>query len=728
MPTPYQETAAIYWSAGWRGVLPLPEHAKSPVPRGFTGWAGADPSFADVTDWIEAGVRVGGSRRPAGNIGLRIPRGFYGLDVDDYAGKTGGAALSRLVEAYGPLPATWTVTSRDDGTSGIRLFRADHGDGRRWKDEPAGHGAGIEAIHFGHRYAVTWPSVHPDTGRKYQLYRPDGIVAPDGIVPRLDELPEMPPRWRYELSEPGEIRVGEVAGHAETLAAVGSWPTGEPCRRIADARGRAMHALTTAASGASLHPSALASTHELCNLGNEGHRGARAALAEHHDVFVEVRVGRGAIDMNEAAREWWRMVQGGVGKLIAENHRTSCDCDAWSSAGLDFTPDDWPATPDEPLDLFLDPAPVGQLVDAELENFPPDQSTMSPIERLRAELFTPSGIKARPRPRPVVQGLLYANTLAWLIGKSGSFKSFVALDVAAAVAEPIEGNRWAARRVWGGPVLYVAAEGGGGMGLRVEAWERHNGRPMPEHLTMLTRPVQVASQGWPVLVELAAELRPVLIVIDTQARVTVGIKENDNTEIGQMIEKLDQLRKATGACVWTVHHIGRSGEDARGASSLDGAQDTELKVERVGGPRSLRGRLVIDKQKDAPDTDAIEFEMRSIDLGVDPYTNEPTTSLAVEASGVLMDPFEAAPWRADLQRNQVVILDILRELFSETGGTRADVRTALRERGVRDTKWINNSFGHAWNSLLEKDLIERVGTTQRFVVVNDNATVAINGG
>jgi len=43
-------------------------------------------------------------------------------------------------------------------------------------------------------------------------------------------------------------------------------------------------------------------------------------------------------------------------------------------------------------------------------------------------------------------------------------------------------------------------------------------------------------------------------------------------------------------CVLTVHHIGRSGSNARGASAIDGAQDTELKLERVGGPRSMRAR------------------------------------------------------------------------------------------------------------------------------------------
>lgn len=733
--TPYQATAWHYRRAGWTGVLPLPVNAKGPVPRGFTGWAGSDPSGPDVQEWIERGVSIGRTSFPAGNIGLRLPRGVYGLDVDDYGTKTGGAALGRLVEAYGPLPPTWTVSSRVESTSGIRLFRADHGEGRVWKNEPGGHGAGIESIHFGHRYAVTWPSVHPDTGRKYRLRRPDGIEV-DGEVPRPDELPWLPPEWVWGLSEPGAVREGEAAGHSETVNVVEAWPVGEPCRRVVEARDRGLSGLLRAISGDALHPSALGSLHELTNLGNEGHRGVRRALAEHHDVFCEARRQRG--DADRAGAEWWRMVRGAVGKLLAAQRRDECDCDQWAGVGFDFTPDDWPAGPAaSPVatgstlaatgDLFDDPAtPNGKL-----ENLLPEQQSVSsvtsspsqdhvsPIGRLRSELVSARDMARRPAPVPIVAGLLYRDTLAWMIGKSGSFKSFVALDIAAHVAA---GKPWAGRRVWGGPVLYLVAEGTGGMPLRVRAWQQVNGEA-DEKLIMLPRPVQVAGAGWPVFIELCVELAPVMVIVDTQARVTVGVKENDNAEMGQMIERLAALQRATRSCVLMVHHIGRQGEDARGASAIDGAQDTELKVTRKGGPKELRAIVTTDKQKDAADTGEIEVVAQVVDLGTDPVSGEPLSSL-VTTPDLLADPFPDAPWRADIVPNQALILDILRELFSETGGTDAQVRQIVRERGVRSQRWINTSFRSAWNRLLQRDLIERVGNTQRFVVNEHVATSA----
>lgn len=729
--TPYGETAALYWRAGWRGILPLPPNAKGPVPRGFTGWAGSDPSWPDIAAWIDGGVSNGRAHYPAGNIGLRLPRGVYGLDVDDYGGKTGGAALGRLVEAYGPLPPTWILGSRDDSLSGIRLFRADHGPDRRWRDEPGGHGAGIEAIHFGHRYAVTWPSIHPDTGRKYTLRRPDGIPGAAGEIPRPDELPVMPNLWIYHLSEPGEVREGEMAGHGETVNVVAGWQLGEACRRVAEAGARGMAGLSRAGDGAALHPAGRDAVHELCNLGNEGHRGVRRALGEHHDLFVEIRCARGQEARGAAIAEWWRLVRGAVGKLPAGQRREVCDCDKWSSEGLDFTPDDWPmgvaanpaptgSTLAATVDLFDDPAvlefllPEQQLsAQQKLEHAPGTAGLDEGVTRILAEMVTASDMAQRPPPVPIVSGLLFRNTLAWLIGKSGSFKSFVAVDLAAHVAA---GKAWGGRRVWGGIVVYLVAEGQGGMPLRVRAWIARNGEVAPE-LIMLPRAVQIVGAGWPSFVAACAYLNPVMVVVDTQARVTVGVKENDNAEMGAMIERLDQLRRATTACVLVVHHIGRTGDDARGASAIDGAQDTELKLTRKGGDKALRAVLTTDKQKEGPDDLEIEIKATLVELGPDPLTGEPLTSL-VTTPDLFSDPFPEAPWREAAMGNQALILAVLRELFSEAGGTKAEVRAAVRERGLRDNKWINNMFGKAWNQLLQNESIERVGTSQRFIAVD----------
>jgi Bifunctional DNA primase/polymerase, N-terminal len=56
----------------------------------------------------------------------------------------------------------------------------------------------IEIIQRHHRYAVVWPSIHPE-GRQYQWFDADGNVI-DG-PPRKADLPELPAMWLEGLSE-----------------------------------------------------------------------------------------------------------------------------------------------------------------------------------------------------------------------------------------------------------------------------------------------------------------------------------------------------------------------------------------------------------------------------------------------------------------------------------------------------------------------------------------------
>jgi hypothetical protein len=56
-----------------------------------------------------------------------------------------------------------------------------------------------------------------------------------------------------------------------------------------------------------------------------------------------------------------------------------------------------------------------------------------PVETMLAQLLSVEQLKTMPPPQPLVNGMLDLDTTAWLIGASGSYKSFVALDLAAHV-------------------------------------------------------------------------------------------------------------------------------------------------------------------------------------------------------------------------------------------------------------------------------------------------------
>ncbi len=281
---------------------------------------------------------------------------------------------------------------------------------------------------------------------------------------------------------------------------------------------------------------------------------------------------------------------------------------AWRSAG-----GDWRAVLRQEPSAALEAAAGAVEVDA--------------VDALLAEMLTPEQIKTAPGKKYLIKGLLNLDSESWIIGLPGSRKSFVVLDMAAHVAA---GKVWQGRKVRQGNVVIIAAEGAGGIGKRIDAWEAEHG-PMPQNVYILPRPVQVANLGaWATLVQATARLEPVLTIIDTPARVTAGLKENESSDMGVYVLAVTAVRNATGCCVLTVHHTGKNGGDARGHSVVDGAQDTELKVVALSEP--LRGELRVDKQKDLAEAEPIPLAFRVHTVGVD-EDGDPVTSLAVMEPG-----------------------------------------------------------------------------------------------
>jgi RecA-family ATPase len=89
--------------------------------------------------------------------------------------------------------------------------------------------------------------------------------------------------------------------------------------------------------------------------------------------------------------------------------------------------------------------------------------------------------------------------------------------------------------------------------------------------------VDVAAFG-----QLLVDLQPTLLILDTQARVTVGAEENSSRDMGQFVDALDELRSHSGACILVVHHEPRNGENLRGSTALEGAATTIIRVSKDG--------------------------------------------------------------------------------------------------------------------------------------------------
>jgi len=186
-PSSVPNIAVEYHEAGWH-PLELPPRAKQPVAVGRTGYGGVNMTAVEIV-----------AARWAGNIALRMPTDVLGLDVDAYKG--GDRTLRELITQLGPLPKTWiSFNGRLDG-SGIRFFRVPPN--MVWITALDG----IEVIQWNHRYAVVFPSIHPE-GRPYQwVDQAEGVVS--DVLPNVEDLPELPWAWIAHLSRAHADDLGE---------------------------------------------------------------------------------------------------------------------------------------------------------------------------------------------------------------------------------------------------------------------------------------------------------------------------------------------------------------------------------------------------------------------------------------------------------------------------------------------------------------------------------------
>lgn len=459
-------------------------------------------------------------------------------------------------------------------------------------------------------------------------------------------VPPLPPALAAALRPPGggvAVDLGELRGWLERL------PAGEPDAAVLD--------VPVAMPAAQRHDAMTTSTLRLVRLAEQGHPGVRERLQTLGANFMLAVEGERAGGRDEAQSEFLRAVAGAAGIVLAA-----------------------PSPPPPP----------------ELEAFDAPMPPIDAADMLIARMLGPSELRERPAPSWLIDGLLTLDSASWLIAAPASYKSFVALDWAAHVAS---GKPWLGRSVASGPVLYVVAEGIAGMGPRIRAWERRNGA-MPDTLRFLPMPVQASrADQWAVLIEACRRLGPVLVVLDTQARITVGIEENDNTAMGHFVEAIEQLRGACGSCVLVVHHLGRNGTHARGASAIDGAQDTELRLTRTD---DLHATLRIDKSKNAADDVRIELELARVDL------DNGESSLAVCAP---FSPIRPAPEHiANLASNQAVLLEVMAEVFPAMGATKAELKSEVRKqpRGGSAEAMTESSFRRAWDALVERGLFDPV--------------------
>ena len=235
----------------------------------------------------------------------------------------------------------------------------------------------------------------------------------------------------------------------------------------------------------------------------------------------------------------------------------------------------------------------------------------------------------------LIEGTIGRIAMAVLYGDSNSGKTFLAIDIGAAVAQGIE---WLGKSVDGGMVVYLATESPTSVQMRLRAYQRHHRVRVPGFV-IVKSPINLFDglADTEAVIDLVRDLerehgaKVALIVGDTLARLAVGANENAGEDMGVVVRNIDAIRAATGAAFVLVHHTGKdAAKGMRGWSGLRAATDTEIEVtaDDATGLRSAE----ITKQRDLPGKgERIGFRLQPVHIGVNRWGN-PRGSCVVEAS------------------------------------------------------------------------------------------------
>lgn len=253
-----------------------------------------------------------------------------------------------------------------------------------------------------------------------------------------------------------------------------------------------------------------------------------------------------------------------------------------------------------------------------------DNAQAPPKPEPRFKLLTCDQLRDLPPLAWCVRGVLPARGLAAIAGPSASGKSFLAFDLAAAIAR---GERWFGQRVEAAPVVYAALEGEAGYKLRAQAWEVHHGQSLPsdDRLQLLVNDPFKLTEPQDVE-DLAAEVPAgAVVIVDTLNRAAPESDENSSRDMGLILEAAKRLQALTGGLVVLVHHTGKDeSKGLRGHSSLFAALDAVVTVSRDGDRREWK----MGKSKDGADGEAHTFKLQVETLGFDEY-GDPLTSCVV---------------------------------------------------------------------------------------------------
>lgn len=292
------------------------------------------------------------------------------------------------------------------------------------------------------------------------------------------------------------------------------------------------------------------------------------------------------------------------------------------------------------------------------------------------EYLTAAELAKRPRPRDIVEGLLFEGCMSMWAGAAKSGKSFLLLDLAHAVAT---GHTWAGRDVDKGAVLYIPLEGVGMLHDRIRAWEITHKQASPLIFSPTPLNLLIDEKHVEEIIEYVEDNDVRLVVLDTFARATAGAQENAKEEISLAIAALDRIKDESGAHVAIVHHHGHGAKRARGSSDLLAAPDLIVDLERIKGAEERNATITANRHGKEGET--LRFTLESIKTDIRDSRGRAVESAVVRLQGEWFEDHEAKP-ASELTDRDAAALEILRPKAKLLGAIgREEAQRFLRRAG-----------------------------------------------
>lgn len=326
----------------------------------------------------------------------------------------------------------------------------------------------------------------------------------------------------------------------------------------------------------------------------------------------------------------------------------------------------------------------------------------------RFEITWFKDIAERQIKEHVIDGVFGVGEFSVVVGPPGSGKSVIITDAAMHVAE---GKQWHGKDVKQGFVVYFPAERKTLTERRMAAYrKRHGLGDIP--LAVIGGKLDMTA-GLVDVKALVAEITRlsgergsecVWIIIDTLSRTFGAGDQNYTKDMGQFVQSVDELIRATGAHVTVIHHSGWAGERGKGAIDLDGAVDASFFVTK-GKDGFL---LKCDGANDAEEGSVAAFDLESVELGVD-AKGKATTAPVVVPREILAVVLPGSP-----TTNAAKALASLRKVIEgNAGGDGKAYREAWRTQYYADcrvekpdieTNTLKSRFSRAVDDLLKKEI------------------------